>query len=443
MPNSDRSNTLPVEPQEELIDIPSEEPGLLTWMAADMTAKVLRGWRTFLLAIFAGAAIFAIIALLLPNSYASTAELMPPNPAVFDTGAGLASAFNERMAAEDLSGDFLSEKTPGAVAIGIMSSPFCLDAVIDRLNLRSVFGAKLYLQARKILLAETKFNEDKDTGIVSITVVDENKYRARDIAQAYVDELNQLLNSLSTSSARRERIFLEGRLEDIKANLDKTTKALGEFSSQNAALDPTKQGADTMEAAGRIKEQLIIAESDLSALKTAYSNDNVRVHEAQGRIDSLQRELKTMTGSTGQINGGSDEQNGALPSVRELPLLGVKYYDLYREMSMQEAAYESLSKEYEAVKVEEAEEIPSVKVLTPPSVAEMKSFPQRKGIVFDGVIVAASLYLLWLALGSFWKHADELSPIKIFANTVMDSARQSWPHRAVMKDAGEPDSNSG
>lgn len=442
MPNSDRTMTLPEEPQERLVDIPNEEPGLLTLVIADVTAKVLRGWRKFLLAIFAGAAISTIIAFLTRPSYTSMAQLMPPNPAVFDSGAGLASLFSEGLAEASFSGDFLSEKTPGAVAIGIMNSPMCLDDVINRLNLRSVFRVNLYTPARRNLLAETKFSEDKNTGIVSITVEDEDKYRARDIAQAYVDELNGLLNNLSTSTARRERIFLEGRLKDIKTNLDNTTRELGEFSSQNAALDPTKQGADTMEAAGRIEEQLIIAESNLSALKTAYASDNVRVREAQSRIDSLQRELKTMTGGRGEINGGSDERNGGLPSVRELPLLGVRYYDLYREMSIQEAAYASLSKEYETAKVEEAEEIPSVKMLTPPSVAEIKSSPQRKKIVLLGTILVASLYILWFALGSFWKYADELSTIKIFANTVRDSVWQSWPHRAVIKDESPPNRNS-
>ena len=36
------------------------------------------------------------------------------------------------------------------------------------------------------------------------------------MAQAYVEELNRTLAEVSTSSARRERIFLEGRLQAVK-----------------------------------------------------------------------------------------------------------------------------------------------------------------------------------------------------------------------------------
>ena len=437
MLNSEKIEALLVEPREEQVDNPNEEPGLLTWMVADIVAKLLRCWRTFLLVIFAGATISAIIAIVLPVLYTSTAQLMPPDARAFNNGPGLTSPFAESVAEASLGARLLSEKTPSAIAIGIMSSPMSLDDVINRLDLRRVYKVKLYLAARKQLIANTKFTEDNKTGIISISVEDKDKYRARDIAQAYIDELNRLLNSLSTSTARRERIFLEGRLKGIKESLDNTTQELGQFSSQNATLDPMKQGADTMETAGRLQEQLFAAESTLSALKTTYTSDNILVREAQGKVDSLQRELQKMTGSPGRVDGGG-ESNGAFPSVRELPLLSVKYYDLYREMTMQEALYESLSRQYETAKVQEAEEIPTVKVLTPPDAAEIKSFPHRKLIVLVGIILVASGYVLWLALGSFWKYADELSPIKIFMTTVMGSARQSWPQRATLKDKKEP-----
>ena len=51
------------------------------------------------------------------------------------------------------------------------------------------------------------------------------------------------------------------------------------------------------------------------------------------------------------------------PSIRKLPLLGVTYADLYRQAKIQEVVLETLTKEYEMAKVQEAKEIPTVKVL--------------------------------------------------------------------------------
>ena len=51
---------------------------------------------------------------------------------------------------------------------------------------------------------------------------------------------------------------------------------------------------------------------------------------------------------------------------------------------LQEAVFETLTQEYEMAKVQEAKEIPSVKVLDPPNVPERKSFPPRTLIVLAG-----------------------------------------------------------
>lgn len=442
MSNSEKSGSLLVNIEEEQAALPNEEPGLFTWMAADIIEKLLGHWRLFLLVLGIAAILSSMIALLIPNRYSSMAQLMPPAPNAFVSQSTLTSPFGVSLAGAALSSNLLNEKTPSAIAIGIMSSPKCLDDVINHLNLRSVYHVKRYRDAQKQLIANTKFAEDRKTGIVSIIVEDSDKYRARDIAQAYIDDLNDLLNNLTVSTAHRERIFLEGRLSAIKESLDSTTNELAQYSSQNAALDPTKQDTEAVEAAGRLQDELITAESNLSALRMTYTNDNVLVREAMGKVAALKRELQNMTGSPEEIDMRGKKRSDPLPSVRQLPLLGVKYYDLYRKMSMQEALYESLSKQYETAKVQEAEEMPTVKVLTPPDVAEIKSFPPRTMIVFAAVSLTGVGWILWLVPGSYWKYADERSPIKVFVRIIMKFARKSKSERANVVNEADAGSKS-
>jgi len=47
---------------------------------------------------------------------------------------------------------------------------------------------------------------------------------------------------VGTSSARRERIFLEGRLENVKGDLDSAAKNFSQFASKNSAIDIPAQG---------------------------------------------------------------------------------------------------------------------------------------------------------------------------------------------------------
>jgi capsule polysaccharide export protein KpsE/RkpR len=59
-------------------------------------------------------------------------------------------------------------------------------------------------------------SEDRKSGVITITVTDRDPRRAAQLAQAYVEELDRLVAEVSTSSARRERIFIEQRLQAVK-----------------------------------------------------------------------------------------------------------------------------------------------------------------------------------------------------------------------------------
>ena len=60
------------------------------------------------------------------------------------------------------------------------------------------------------------------------------------------------------------------------------------------------------------------------------------------------------------------------------------YADKFRQLKVEEAVYETLTKQFELAKVQEAKEIPSVKVLDQPEVPERKSFPPRTLIILAG-----------------------------------------------------------
>jgi capsule polysaccharide export protein KpsE/RkpR len=323
-----------------------------------------------------------------------------------------------------VAGGLLNQKTPGGTAIGVLSSPTVQDNIINRFDLRRVYHRKLYLDTRKKLTGRTTFDEDKKSGIISIAVMDHDRYRARDIAQAYVEELNNLVNSLSTSSARRERIFLEERLHSIKDSLDVSSQKLSQFSSRNATVDPQKEGEATVEAAEKLQGQLIAAQSQLAGLKAMYSDDNVRVREVRAQIGELQGQLRKMSGLGESENGTDLKTDQVLPSVRQLPLLGYTYYDLYRQVTMQEALYETLTKQYELARVQEAKEIPPIKVLDSPAVPEKLSSPHRLILTLLGIFVSAFAGLAWIVTRTLWDLADDSYPAKVFAAMLADRFRR-------------------
>jgi capsule polysaccharide export protein KpsE/RkpR len=384
------------------IEILIAELGMVIWQRRHWLAKVIG----------LGVLVAIGIALLIPNKYTSTAQLMPPDAQSLSSTSMLSALAGAGSIAPSLAGGLMSARTPGGTFIGILDSQTAQDDIINRFDLRRVYHCKLYFDARKILTERTTIVEDKKSGIISIAVMDRDRYRARDLAEANVEELDKLVNRVSTSSARRERIFLEERLKSIKSALDASSRAFSQFSSRNATMDPQKQGEATVEAAGKLQGELIAAQSELSGLKAQYTDDNMRVREVRGRIDELQRQLRKMSGVGDNVNGADLTADQLLPSVRKLPLLGLTYYDLYRQVTMQDTIYQTLTKQYELAKVQEAKEIPTVKVLDEPDVPERKSSPHRMTIVALGFLLSALAGITWILASALWDLTYGPHPVK-------------------------------
>ena len=382
-------------------DVADNTPGLEI-PVAELAAAIWQRRRWLAKVIGIGLILAVGIALLIPNEYTSTAQLMPPDQQTLSSTSLLSALSGAGPAASLAAGGLMSTRTPGGTFIGILSSQSAQDDIIDRFDLRRIYHCKFYFEARKILTDRTTIDEDKKSGIISIAVVDRDPNRARDMAKAYVEELDKIVNRVSTSSARRERIFLEERIQSIKSDLDASSVALSQFSSRNATLDIQRQGEATVEAAGKLQGELIAAQSELSGLKTAYTDDNVRVRQAQAQVNVLQSQLHKMGGEGEDAEGGDLKADQFMPSIRKLPLLGVTYSDLYRRVMMQESLYETLTKQYELARVEEAKEIPPIKVLDEPQVPERKTSPHRAIITLLGTVLSAFAGIAWIIARKLW-----------------------------------------
>jgi capsule polysaccharide export protein KpsE/RkpR len=373
----------------------------------------------------------ALVAFLIPSRYDSTARLMPPD-SQSSSGLALAAAAMSGAAGGGLGGiasDILGLKSTSDVFVGILTSRTVQDKLIQQFDLKKLYSIRRMDSARKELAQHTAISVDRKSQIISITVTDKSPQRAAALAQAYIDELNHLVAELSTSSARRERIFLEERLTAVNLDLEAAEKDFSQFASKNAAIDVKEQGKAMVEAAATLQGQLIAAKSQYEGLRQIYTNNNTRVRALKARIDELQHELEKLGGKGESTTVASEQTSDSsmYPSIRKLPLLGVTYADLYRRTKIQEAVLETLTKEYELAKVQEAKEIPTVKVLDLPNIPDTKSFPPRLLIIFLGTLLATSFAVLYVLGSSSWNAIEAQNPGKQFAVVVWGDVKSHVP----------------
>jgi capsule polysaccharide export protein KpsE/RkpR len=322
----------------------------------------------------------------------------------------------------------LGAKSTSDVFVGILGSRTVQDKLIQQFDLKKLYGARNMEDARKALTANTSLSVDRKSQITSITVTDRNPQRAAAMGQAYVGELNRLVAELSTSSARRERIFLEGRLQGVSDDLEAAEKEFSQFASKNAAIDVKEQGKAMVEAAAMLQGQFIAAQSQYEGLRNIYTDDNSRVRSMKARIDELQRQLEKLGGKDESSTIASSQPGDSMyPSIRKLPLLGVTYADLYRRTKIQEAVLETLTKQYELAKVQEAKEIPTVKVLDTANTPDKKSYPPRTLFIFLGTTFAFMTAACWVFGRTTWDRTDSGDARKVFAQEVFTTVLAKLP----------------
>jgi uncharacterized protein involved in exopolysaccharide biosynthesis len=373
-----------------------------------------------------------LIAFLIPARYESTARLMPPDSSQ-SGGLAMAAAALSGSAGGlgGIAGEMLGMKSTSDIFVGILSSRTVQDKLIQQFDLKRLYGDRGMEDARKDLAEHTGISVDRKSQIISLTFTDKDPKRAAAIGQAYVEELNRLVAELSTSSARRERIFLEERLQAVNKDLEAAEKEFSQFASKNSAIDIKEQGKAMVEAAAILQGQLIAAESELEGLRQMYTDNNVRVRSVRARIDELKHQLEKIGGKGEDASAPSGQQQASLyPSIRRLPLLGVTYADLYRRTKVQEAVFETLTKEYELAKVQEVKEIPTVKVLDSANVPDKKSFPPRLPIMLLGTALALALATTWIFGKTAWDQTDSIDPRKAFAQEVFSAVKASIPQFA-------------
>jgi uncharacterized protein involved in exopolysaccharide biosynthesis len=400
-------------------------------------ATLLWKYRRTLVRVTAVALIVSLgIAFVIPKRYKAVTSIMPPDQQ--GSGAMLLAALAGRSGGlgslGSLAGGLFSGHPTAALYENLLESGTVSSHLIDRFHLQQIYHTRYRFSTAKHLARLTTITDDKKSGVITIAVQDTDPVRARDLAQGYLDELNNLLTRTSTSSAHQERIFIESRLHSVGADLEQAQLALGEFSSNNSTIDIREQTRGLVDAGARVQGELLVEQAGLQSLRQIYGDGNVRVRETEARIASLQRDLQKMTGSSAPLasgDAGADhatanaKDNGELyPPLRQLPRLAVPYADLYRRVKVQETVFELLTQQYEMARIEEAKDVPAVTVIDPPGVPERKSFPPRLLLTLLLTFLSFAAAATLILVRERWSRVDPRDPRKRLAIEVLSVLRR-------------------
>ena len=148
--------------------------------------------------------------LITPTFTAVTTIQPPPQGGQTSTSAALLESLG------GLGGVGMSAlKDTSQLYIAYMQSTTFEDILIDKFKLQEKFDTKYKVNARKKLEANVKIVSEKKTGIISISVDDEDPKFAAELANAYVMELRIFTGKLALQEAQDRKEFLESQIQEL------------------------------------------------------------------------------------------------------------------------------------------------------------------------------------------------------------------------------------
>jgi uncharacterized protein involved in exopolysaccharide biosynthesis len=325
--------------------------------------------------------------LLLPNQYTGETKLLAPQTqdsmASVLSLQGALSMGGFGGAAKSLSSGMLGLKDPNAVYIGELKSHTIADRLIARFDLKTLYHKERQVDTRKALEGATKIESSKDGGI-TIQVTDKDRKRAADLANAYVQELQQLTDQLASYQASERSKYYESEIQKVQEQLISSEAALKGNQEKTGMLDAATQTKSVMLAAVSLKAEIAAKEVEIRGMSSFETPQNQDVKLAKEELSALQSQLAQL--KYGSNAGGDD----ILVPAQKIPQDALEYLRNYRDVMYYERIYDLLSIQYAAAKADEGRNALVIQVLDPAEPPERKSKPHRTLIVFFVAILAFS-----------------------------------------------------
>lgn len=365
--------------------------------------KVIVKWRRLIAFNTAAVTILAvIISIVLPKRYVATATLLPPveQPEILGISSVLGGGLGGMASLAGLPGI----ASPSDVFGKILSSRRVMEGVIEKCNLMDEYGVESMEEALAELRGATSVRISAE-GIITISIDSETRVLAADVANSYVDELDRFNREVNMTRGKRNRIFIEERLEKVKEDLNAAEESLRVFQQRHRTVSLDDEVRAAIEAAGNLKADVIAREVQLGLLREYATEESAPVKRLRSEIAQLSRQLKQI--EYGVNPKGPDTKFGAGFSVpfAKLPAVGLELARLTREAKIQETVFELLTQQYEQAKIMEARDTPTVQVLDRAVPPERKSFPQRKKLVMVGFILSL---VVGVGLSFFLEYVERL-----------------------------------
>ncbi|MCX7705194.1 MAG: Wzz/FepE/Etk N-terminal domain-containing protein [bacterium] len=323
--------------------------------------KVVMSVRRHILFIF----LFLILGILLgilyylisPKYYRATAAILKP--------IGSIETLDVTKKTKD------TQDTGTELFMSILTSRRMYDDIIEKFDLSSVYGISNVDRVREILRASCNISASGQR-VISISVIDRDPIRAADMANFFWKNLDRLLQEMTITTAKKNRIFIEERLVSTGKALQQLQEELNQLQQANKLL-AIKDTGEISALATELMTKLATKKLELEKMKRIYQPDQPEIVLLNAEIKDLQKELDRLT------------------------FYQTRLTQILRELKAQESVYSFLTAQLETAKLDETKNTPFIQVLDTAVPPQQVYSPDIKKIlaIIAGLIIGIGILVLF------------------------------------------------
>ncbi len=340
---------------------------------------VLWGYRKLIASV-----VFVFVFLVLVQSY--------NKPRTFTASASIINMVdNSRIIKNVQSFDFATEvQSPrNNILLAILESETLAERVINKLDLLPFLFPKKWDAEKKewrlkfdetaptlkmgvarlkgSQMVKIKSTDNEPTITLSVTTADAEM--SAKIANTYTRELEEYLKTNSFSTVQKSRIFLEGKLEEAKNELESLKKKLAEFQGKNGVFDLDQQAEASMAAYNELALQLNQKETEHDYIKSISSPMNPRVQNLENQIAAIKNKMQGIKSGGGSYDIAIDDpelgKGQSFLPLNRVSGLRMQMQKLVHDIEIQQKTYDLLIESYEKITIQEAKEKIFITILDP------------------------------------------------------------------------------
>jgi len=306
-----------------------------------------------------------VVSLLMTPIFTGKTLLIPPQQQQNLAASTLASLGN-------LSGNVLGAKSQDDMYIALMNTEKFQNSIIEKFDLKARFKSALLIDIRMALGSMVRIASDKKSSLLSIEVDDPDPVFAANLANGYAQELSRFLGEMAITDAQVRRLYYSNQIKKTQDDVANAEISYREIQQKSGLQIPSLQAESSVKEIAELHGQIASRELQLQAINIFATVQNPEVKKLITELTAMRMHLQKLEQGSPSAPSAGKLQQGALMA--------------YRNMKVQESILESLVKQLEFARIDEAKEGPLLQVIDNATPAERRSSPKRTKFVITNTL---------------------------------------------------------